>query len=111
MAILNLLDTFDDDHDDSSQEDFDDFSSPKAKKAKKKVKKILDAAKNNGGDEIITGKKLDPIEAKKAKINANKRDINAERIARRVKKNGTDQDDTNNNTQDGIAKKFFTFKC
>ena len=92
--MSNLLDSFDEDHD-SSREDFEDFASPKAKKAKKRLKKILDAAKSNGEGIDNIGKKTDPVEAKKAKINANKKDFNAQRIARRVKKNGTDYDDSN----------------
>lgn len=51
---------------------------PKAKKAKKKLKKILEAA-------LFKEEPIEDQEDKKAKIQANKRNLNAQRIARATK--------------------------
>ena len=61
--------------------------SPRVKKAKKKLKKILDAKYSvlDGGNQNYSDKKdknNNSLESKKAKIHANKRDVNARRIAR-----------------------------
>ena len=61
----------------------------KVKKAKKRLKKILDAK------EFIVETKKDTEVDKKAKIQANKRDVNAKRIAR-LSRNV--QNETNKNT-------------
>ena len=79
--------------------------SPRVKKAKKKLKKILDAKysvldqnKNNYSKE--TG-----LEIKKAKIHANKRDVNARRIAR-VTQNSSDATENNNTLVNSIQLKI-----
>ena len=79
--------------------------SPRVKKAKKKLKKILDAKysvldqnKNNYSKE--TG-----LEIKKAKIHANKRDVNARRIAR-VTQNSSDATENNDTLVNSIQLKI-----
>lgn len=78
----------DDDTDDEDDNEKDvDWSelkstkeSPRVKKAKKKLKKIFEA-KYNDDDYEDSDIKKDALEIKKAKIQANKRDFNARRVA------------------------------
>ena len=80
--------------------------SPRVKKAKKKLKKILDAKysvldqnKNNYSKE--TG-----LEIKKAKIHANKRDVNARRIARVTQNSSSDATENNDTLVNSIQLKI-----
>ena len=82
--------------------------SPRVKKAKKKLKKILDAKysvldqnKNNYSKE--TG-----LEIKKAKIHANKRDVNARRIARVTQNSSSDATENNDTLVNSIQLKINT---
>ena len=88
----------------------------KVKKAKKRLKKILDAKNFT----VESKKETDVIVDKKAKIQANKRDVNAKRIARvsskgvqnETKNNISNDDDTCESiTKCTFAFSFLTFFC